>query len=492
MNNKPLSILFVSSECAPFAKTGGLGDVVGALPGALRTLGHDCRVLLPLYGDIDRAAFKLTPDGSACIHMGRGIEHWVGILKGATPDGTPCWFLDFGEFFKRPGIYGTTPTADYPDNAYRFSLLAKAALQLCTDRQFIPDILHTHDWPSALTSVFLKTLAQEFPAFSASASVLTIHNIGHQGKYSAEAFSYFGLPSHLFTPSIFEDYGKLNLLKAGIHFADAVTTVSPTHAAELLEPVGGQGLAPFLLQKKQLTGILNGVDYQVWNPETDSFIPAPFSPQNLTGKSTCKHALQQQFNLPQQEDTPLIGIVSRLAFQKGFNLLQSILSTALRNTDFQLVLLGSGDPALQTFFMDMQRQHPTRIGCHIGFSEALSHLIEAGADFFLMPSLYEPCGLNQIYSMKYATLPIVRATGGLQDTVVYAPDTPEKNTGFKFSDPTPEALASCITQALSTWRNHPDQIKQMRQTAMKQNFSWESAAEQYTAVYRKALRSLQR
>ena len=483
-----LNILFVASECAPFAKCGGLGDVVGALPKALAAMGHRVQILMPLYRQIDQQAHHIRPDGAACVHMGEGVEHWVGIFSSMLDDTVPVWFLDFSSYFNRPGIYDAS-SGEYMDNAFRFALLSKAALQICKDRQFIPHVMHLHDWPTAITSVFLKTWDRVLSPLSATASVLTIHNIGYQGVYEAAAFPYFGLDQRLFHRDVFEDYGRLNLLKAGIVFADAITTVSPTHAREMLGPIGGQGLAPYLNNRiSDLTGILNGADYDHWNPETDPLIPARYSAADLSGKRACKRELQKRFGLNPRDQVPIFGVVSRFAPQKGFQMLQEILPGVLNQMDIQFVVLGTGDSGTQDFFNWLAATYPGRVGTYIGFSVELSHLIEAGSDFFVMPSLYEPCGLNQIYSMRYGTLPVVRATGGLDDTVENYDETTGDGTGFKFFDPTPTALYNTIGWAVSTWYDRPGHIRQLQSVAMNRRFSWESSAREYVSVYRRAIR----
>jgi len=481
-----LKILFIASECTPFAKTGGLGDVVGALPKYLRRLGHDVRILMPLYSSIDRIKHGIQFDGSACIHMGNREEHWVGIHSALLDQEVPVWFIEYERFFGRAGIYHEA-SGEYGDNAFRFALLSKASLQVCKDKNFIPDIMHCHDWCAALVPVYLKTWDRVLSPLSNTASVLTIHNIGYQGVYHSSAFPYIGIgPEHL-TPEKMEDHGKINLLKAGVAFADALTTVSPSHAIELLDPVGGCGLAPFLNSRRDdLFGILNGVDYDHWNPEVDLSIPAQYSGSNLEGKARCKLELQRRFGLEPKADVPLFGIISRFAQQKGFDLIREALPLALQNMALQVVILGNGDRHTEDFFNWLPSAYPGRVGSHVGFSNELSHWIEAGTDFFLMPSLYEPCGLNQMYSLKYGTLPIVRATGGLNDTIENYNEQTGEGTGFKFILPTSSALYDTMGWAVSTWFDRPQHIQQLRKQAMNREFSWEDAAQKYLHVYQHA------
>jgi starch synthase len=482
-----MKIAFIAAECAPFVKTGGLGDVVSALPKSLARLSHDARIFLPLYSSIDRQKFGFEFVDSCCVHMGNGEENWVGIHQ-TTLDGVTVIGIEFDRFYARGGVYGAPE--EFSDNAFRFALLPKAALQWCKDSAWIPDVAHLHDWSSALGAVFLKTWDRVLSPLSQTASVLTIHNIGYAGVFHPSAMGYMGLGPQFFTPDIFEDNGKINLLKAGIHFADALTTVSPTHAHELLDPIGGMGLAPYLNNRRgDLTGILNGVDYEDWNPETNKYLPATYSSDDLSGKSLCKAALQERFGLDFNPKVPVFGIVSRFASQKGFDLLQQALPGALNNMAMQLVVLGTGDRATEQFFHDLTRRYPGKVGSYIGFSVEMSHLVEAGSDFFLMPSLYEPCGLNQSYSMRYGTLPIVRATGGLDDTVHNYDQDTGAGTGFKFWNPDSAALYYCIGWAVSTWFDRPHHIEMLRKQAMAQEFLWSDAARQYLNVYEHAIKN---
>lgn len=486
--NSSYKILFVASECTPYAKTGGLADVVASLPKALRALGHDARIMIPLYRSIDRQRFALRFEQSACVHMGGGVEHWVGVWSGILDDGIPVWFVDFEAYFGREGIYNDPLHGDYIDNAYRFALLSKAALQISKDTGFIPDIMHVHDWHTALVPAFLKTWDRILSPLSGTASVLTIHNIGYQGKYPAAVFSYIGVGYEHFTSNKFEDYGQVNLLKAGIAFADKLTTVSPRHREEILTADGGMGLAPYLnARSADLVGILNGADYNQWNPATDPFIAARYSREDIRGKSFCKADLQRRMGLAVDPKAPVFGIVSRFAHQKGIGLLMEALPLALDTMIMQVAVLGMGDSAAEDFFRWLTARYPERVGSYIGFSVELSHVIEAGSDFFLMPSLYEPCGLNQIYSMKYGTLPIVRAVGGLDDTVRNYNEQDGSGTGFKFWAATGRALYDTIGWAVSTWFDRPHHIRQLQANAMAEDFSWDKSARAYLEVYRQAI-----
>ncbi|MBK7976746.1 MAG: glycogen synthase [Deltaproteobacteria bacterium] len=483
----PLKILFVASECGPYARTGGLGDVVSALSKELARLGHEVRVVMPLYRSIDRVRHGVTFQRTSCVHMGYGEEAWVGIHT-AVLDGTvPVWFVDYDRFFGRPGIYDE-PGAEYGDNAFRFGLLSTAALQASLDAGFVPDVVHVHDWPSALSAYYLKRWGGSPSPFARTASVLTIHNIGYPGLYHASAAGYLKIDPSDWRSDRFEDFGQLNLLKCGLVFADALTTVSPTHARELLTPAGGRGLAPFVSAREaDLFGILNGIDEDVWDPALDRYIPAHFDADHMEGKSLSKLMVQRFFGLEQRAEIPLFGIVTRLAHQKGIDLLMQAIPAALDRMAIQFVALGNGDAHAEGFLRWLERAYPGRAGAQIGFSNELSHLLEAGLDFFVMPSLYEPCGLNQMYSMRYGTLPIVRATGGLDDTVQnYDPFT-GAGTGFKFWDATAQALYDTLGWANATWWDRPHHIGSLRRHAMAQRFSWRDAALRYQDVYAHAL-----
>src|ERR1700683_3137570 len=420
-------ILFISSECTPLAQTGGLGDVVSGLSKALLKRGHDVRIVMPLYQSIDRAKFGITFSRSCCVHFGRGEEIWVGIFEGKLDGEVPIWFIDYARYFDRPGIYSGD------EDAFRFGVLSKAALQICKDTGWIPHIAHVHDWMTSVAAVFLKTWDRVLSPLSNTASVLTIHNIGYQGKFSPSVLPFYGLGGDYMAPDRFEDFGMLNLLKAGIQYADAVTTVSPTYANEIRGPIGGMGLAPYLNNRSEhVFGIVNGVDTTLWNPATDKYLPARYSREDMAGKAACKKALQERFGLTVDPKIPLFGIVSRFAPQKGFDLIRGALPQALRDMIMQVVVLGTGDPFTENFFRWLHGAFPKSANSHIGFVPELAHLIEAGSDFFIMPSLYEPCGLNQMYSSHYGTLPLVRATGGLDDTVDNYNEATGTGTGFKF------------------------------------------------------------
>jgi starch synthase len=482
----------IASECVPYAKTGGLADVVGALPIALRALGHDVRVVIPRYGFIDARRFglrlHLAPMG---VWMGDAQE-WCAVER-AENEGVTVYFVESAKYFQRPGLYHDAEFNDYQDNPRRFAFLTRAALQLCKDSGFTPDVIHAHDWQAALAPAYLKIWDWNDPILGKAASVLTIHNIAYQGVYPSAHLNYLGLQWGNFTSDKFEDHGRINFLKGGIVYADLVNTVSPTYAFETRTPELGFGLAPYLNDKgSDYLGILNGADYTRWDPATDTLLPANYSRLDLSGKARCKRVLQERLWLETDPGIPLIGLVSRMVAQKGLDLLAQAIERILGEMKVQFAILGAGEKHLEAFFGGLPARYPLRVGSYIGYQEEYSHLIEAGADFFIMPSLYEPCGLNQIYSLKYGTLPIVRATGGLEDSVQQYNEADGSGTGFKFYSPDPRALANTVGWAVSAYYDRPEHIQRMIQTAMAQDFSWERSAIEYERLYRRAIARRQR
>jgi starch synthase len=479
-----LNILIVASEVEPFAKVGGLADVVSGLSSALRLFGHDVRIVMPRYGSIDLHRFDartcLEPMG---VWMG-DAEEWCSVLQAEGGGGVPVYLIEHHLFFNREGLYHDDAMRDYDDNPRRFGFLSRAALQLCKDIGFTPDIIHAHDWQTALVPAYLKLWHWNDRLLGSVASVLTIHNISHQGVYPKMHLPYLGLGWHNFTSEKFESYDQINLLKGGVFYADGITTVSPTHAREITTPFGGFGLAPYLsVRYPCFRGITNGIDYSVWNPQTDPLISARFSEDSLDGKKECKRRLQAVFDLQQHDHIALIGVIGRFVVQKGFELIAYTLERIVQNMVVQFIILGSGERHFESYFGDLPRRYSGRIGSFIGFDNQRAHLIEAGCDFFLMPSLFEPCGLTQMYSQRYGTLPIVRATGGLDDTVEQYNGSTGEGTGFKFWDPTEDALYYTVGWAISTWYDRPHHIRAMIRKAMKRDFSWQHQAREYEAVY---------
>jgi starch synthase len=487
MQNR-LKIAMIASECVPFAKTGGLADVVGALPAALRRLGHDVIVVMPKYTAIDDARYQLRRHfGQMGVWMGNA-EEWCAVDVTRTTDDVPVYFIEFDKYFDRPGLYNDQDLEDYPDNPQRFAFLTRAALQLCRDMGFSADVVHAHDWQTALAAAYLKVWHWNDAVLGQAASMLTIHNIGYQGVFPTDAYDYIGLQWGNFTPAKLEDHGRMNFLKGGIHYADLVNTVSPTYADETRTPEYAHGMAPYLNDRgDDYIGILNGVDYSKWDPTVDSLIPAQYSRHDLRGKAVCKEKLQQRFGLEVDPEIPIVGVVSRLAHQKGLDVLAQSIGAITSNMRVQLVLLGSGDKVLEAFYGGLPTRYPGRVGAHIGYSNELAHWIEAGSDFFIMPSRYEPCGLNQIYSLKYGTLPIVRNTGGLADTVAQYDERTGGGTGFKFDELSPRAVYYAVGWAISTWYDRRHHIGKMRRQGMAADFSWEESAHQYVQAYHRAI-----
>jgi starch synthase len=477
-----------ASEAVPFAKEGGLADVVGALPKFLRAKGHDVRVVMPRYYKVDREKFQLRQlPGALVVPMGIIGEMYCGVYEGRLPGSdVPIYFLEHEDFYGRDTLY-ERDNKGYIDNDNRFIFLSRASLELCKMIEFSPDIVHAHDWHTAAAPVLLNTLYRQDPHLRESASVLTIHNMQHQGNFYEGAMDVLGLGWQHFNYLELEMDDQVNLLKGGIYHATHLNTVSEGYAREMQTPEYGWGLEGVVRERSgALRGILNGVDYDEWNPETDSLLPATYSAENMSGKAICKRELQKALGLPVRDDVPLIGMVSRLVKQKGIDILAEALPRLL-GMDLQLVLLGAGEPWAHFFFGGMAADNPDRFACRIGYDNRLAHQIEAGCDFFLMPSAFEPCGLNQMYSLRYGTIPIVRATGGLDDSVENLDAGNRTGTGFKFWHLTPGALFDTVGWALHTWYHDKEMIGILRENGMAQRFTWDEAADKYDALYRHAL-----
>jgi starch synthase len=479
----PLKVLFVGSECAPFSKTGGLGDVLGALPKALAKRGVDARVVMPLYAGIPWNDLERL-EGTLAVPTGFG-ESRGAVRMGTLPNSNvPIYFLEHHHYYDRPYIYGP-PDQSYGDNLERFTYLSRGSLELCKALGFFPDIVHANDWQTALLPVYINTVEWAKP-LHAAASIYTIHNLAHQGVWGDGALFITGLGREHYHPREFEHFGTMNLTKAALYHSTLLTTVSPTYAQEIQTSAHGFGLDGVLSERRgDLFGVLNGIDLEEWSPELDPHIPTHFSETDLAGKAACKRALQKEAGLPVRDDVPIFGLVGRLTPQKGVDVLAQILR-GLLDLDLQVVLLGSGDPEAERYFSYVSSLRPDRFRAFIGFDNPRAHRIEAGADFFLMPSRFEPCGLNQLYSLRYGTLPIVRATGGLADTVTQYDEKTASGTGFVFNDLTPSALYNVIGWALSTWHDRPAHIQKMQTQAMKQDFSWDRSAEAYERIYHSA------
>lgn len=489
-----MNILMVTSEAAPFAKSGGLADAVSALAGALKRLGHDVRVVLPRYYSVDKSGLEALP-GPLGVPMGSG-EEWSGVYRGILPGlDVPVYFIEHEAYFGREGLYGSRSESDYSDNPRRFSFFSRAAFQLCRKLGWVPDVFHAHDWPTGLVPVY-RRFAEAGTEFSRSATVFTIHNLGYQGVYAKENFPYFGLPWELYHGAGLEYHGALNLLKTGLASADRLSTVSPSYAREIQTPELGQGLDGLLRHRSaDLVGILNGVDTDEWNPATDKRLPARYSAADLSGKAQCKAALQKAFGLEQNPNVPLIGMVTRLADQKGvgelFGPAHGSAVPICRDMDIQFVVLGSGDAWCEAELRTLSGRLPN-FRARIGYSEDLAHLVEAGSDFFLMPSRYEPCGLNQMYSLRYGTLPIVHRTGGLADTVSNYDQDSGSGTGFMFDHLSPRSIYDTVGWAVWAYYNKREHVRGMIRRAMAQEFSWDRSAREYERLYSDALAAIRR
>lgn len=472
---------------SPYVQTGGLADVVAALPEDLKARGHDVRVVIPFHGSIDR---NIQPLSLAVPTLGVPLgfgERWCAVHETRTErHGAPVYLVEHEHYFGRRSPY-QHDGVDYEDNAERFAFFARACTQVCKALHFSPDVIHCHDWQTALTPVYLKTWEADHPLFWSTASVQTIHNIGYQGIFPKDQLLHTQLGWRVFTMDGLEFYDHVNFLKGGILYADKVTTVSPTHAREIQTPEHGWGLDGVLRARgADLVGITNGCHYAEWDPSRDKRLPAWFDVDSLDGRAICKQELQKRFGLPIRPDVPIVGMVTRLAHQKGIDIVaQSI--PGLMEMDLQLILLGQGEIWAHFLFGDLPGVHPSKIGSYVGFDADRAHLIYAGSDFFLMPSRYEPCGLSQLAAKRYGSLPIVRATGGLEDTVENYDPATGGGDGFKFKDLTPEALANTVQWAISTYRERPDHIALMRDRAMRQRFSWQAAAQEYEKLYEWAI-----
>ena len=471
-----MNLLFVASEMAPFAKTGGLADVIAALPAYLARAGHDVRVVLPLYDTVDRS--KATFQAILDLELPLGPHRYqLKIFQvGSAPR---LYFVHCPALYARGRLY----TSD-PDEHRRFLALTYAALLICQRLDFAPDVVHAHDWQASLLPMLVKTLFAKDPRFTKARTLLTIHNLMYQGSFPVEIGPDTNLTSlaHLFHQELMKA-GRVNFLLQGILYADGVSTVSPTYAQEIQTAAHGGGLDGFLRTRSTtVVGILNGVDYDEWSPERDRHIPHRYGANDLAGKERDKEHLVTSLGLPYTKGVPVLGVVSRLVGQKGFKLFDPTMFDLVRQHGFQLVVLGSGEPALEEMFGHLQRAFPRQVCFYQGFKNELAHLIEAGADMFVMPSVYEPCGLNQLYSLRYGTVPIVHRTGGLADTVTQWQPRTGTGTGFPFANHDAAGLRWAIEAALATYRD-PDQWSRLVQNGMAQDFSWDAQGKLYERLY---------
>ena len=480
-----MHIVFAASECAPWAKTGGLADVVSGLPRALAKMGHKVSVFLPYY----RQVAKAVPDAPVVLQSVTipfpYYNRFVRILDGGVHWGVQNYFVDSPELFDRESFYGT-PSGDYPDNAERFGLFSRAVIE-ATKIIGVPDVYHVHDWQAAMVAVLMRSTYYFDPVLRHVPAVLTIHNAGYQGWFPPRTIETLLLPWDMFTFEKLEQNDTLNFLKGGIVYADALTTVSRKYAEEIQTPEYGNGLDSVLRRRSgDLFGILNGVDYDEWNPATDRHIAAHYSAEKLAGKKECRRDLLHAFGFENVSDeTAVIGVVSRFATQKGFDFIVEIMDRLVQE-DIVLVMLGNGEEYYERLLVEVAERHPDKIRVQVKFDNVVAHKIEAGADMFLMPSRYEPGGLNQIYSLKYGTIPIVRATGGLDDTIDEQPDG--ASNGFKFSGYDSSALLDAIHRALATFKDKKEWTAMMKR-GMAQDFSWDKPAQEYVRVYERVVQN---
>jgi starch synthase len=482
-----MHIVFAASECVPFAKTGGLADVVGALPPELVKLGHEVTVYIPLYAGVQRHIEGQWKYAIRSITIPfEYYNRFVGIVDGGKRAGVQYYFVDCPELFDRTELYGPKG-GEYPNNWERFGLFCRAVLE-ATKQLGVPEVFHVHDWQGALIPIYLRTVYNSDSMLNRAGAVLTIHNAGYQGWFPPATTQRLLFPWEIFTMDKVEHFDTFNFLKGGLVYSDILTTVSRKYAEEIQTPEFGEKLDSVLRGRAaDLRGILNGVDYSKWDPATDGKLAAHYTPQDLAGKQGCRADLLNAFGLQNvAQTTPVIGIVSRFAAQKGFDLVEQI-APMLADRDVAIVALGTGEPVYEKFFRDWAFWNKANVAVQVRYDDALAHKIEAGSDMFLMPSKYEPCGLNQIYSLKYGTAPIVRATGGLDDTIEEWNPELGTGTGFKFTGYSAHALMAAIDRALAAFQDKEGWTKLMR-NGMERDYSWERPAREYTAVYEEAAR----
>ncbi|MGB5445716.1 MAG: glycogen synthase GlgA [Psychromonas sp.] len=482
--DKKLKILFISAEVDEFSKTGGLADVAKSLPIELRNLGHEVKIITPFYRTINhreqaRHRFNLT----LSTDYSRPDIHFQ--VQQLDLHGIPVLAIDNAHYFDREGLYGED-NKSYQDNGERFAFFCLAALQACDADDFTPDIIHCNDWHTGLVPFLLKTRFEEHDRFTKTKTLLTTHNACYQGIFDKSQLNLIPEVSACMDDRVLESYNYINYLKVGITYSDKINTVSPNYASELLTPLGSHGMSHLFIERiHDFEGILNGCDYNDWNPETDPLIPVNFSADEIDGKGFCKTALQKEVGLPVNNDA-LFGMVCRLTDQKGFGLIIPILERVLKH-NLQLVIIGSGDPAITGQLNAIAAHFPTKFKFINSYSNKLSHMVEAGADFFLMPSIFEPCGLNQLYSLAYGTLPVVRGVGGLKDTVIDYDQDPDNANGFMFYDPLPNQLLNLLRRVLLLYIEHPEEMLRMKTKAMRSHFYWSDAAKHYQHLYYSAL-----
>lgn len=475
-----MKIAMIASEVTPFAKTGGLADVLGTLSVALERLGHELCVIAPAYRSVLQGNFDLH-ESDFDLSVPVADRHVpASVLSASIGTSLPVYFIRADAYFDRDQLYGTAQR-DFPDNAERFTFFSRAALELL--RRQPVDVVHCHDWQAALATIFLKTQPERYPELAAAKCVFTIHNLGFQGIFPQLNWHLLNLDPAFFTPRYLEFFSNINLLKGALVFADRITAVSPSYAQEIMAAEQGFGLDGVLRERAaDVRGILNGVDYSVWNPWTDEFLAHHYGENSLTVKRDCKADLRRMLGLPEVPRTPVLAMITRLTLQKGIDLVEAIFDE-LMERNVQLVLLGSGEPRFESFFRAAAARKPQQVAVRIGFDEPLAHRIEAGADLFLMPSLYEPCGLNQMFSLKYGTIPVVRAVGGLKDTVQDYDAASQTGTGFVVPTHDAPALLQAIDRGLAAFADK-EIWNGLRRRAMAMDFSWERSARVYSSMYK--------
>lgn len=483
--NSPLKILFLSAEVVPFAKTGGLADVAGSLPKAIRALGHDIRVCMPRYGRIDRARFGLREVvPSFEVPLDRGTEP-ASIWEGVIGRDVPVYMVDSPRYFDRDGIYM------YPDDAERFVFWSRAALEMLRQPEidWQPDIIHCNDWHTAIVPNWLRTIYRDDPFFAPAASIYTIHNLAYQGVFGHRVLEIAGIDEYgfLYHPEMADLAEVVDLMARGIYFADVINTVSERYAEEILTPEYGERMDPLLRDRRDhLFGILNGLDYEIMDPATDPYLAAGFDSEHLEKRAANKEALQREAGLPVSATAPLVGVISRLTDQKGFDLISRIIDPLMCHTEMQFVLLGTGDQTYHDMFGDVAKRYPDKAAVFLTFNAPLAQRIYGGSDIFLMPSRFEPCGLGQMMAMRYGSVPVVRATGGLADTVEDADPRAGRGNGFSFAAYDSMALFAALVRAMETYK-HAEAWRQLMLRGMSEDFSWTRSAQKYVDLYYKAL-----
>jgi starch synthase len=474
--SEKLKILFLSAEVAPFAKTGGLGDVGGSLPKALHEMGHDVRVVMPAYQKIEAGYPGVTPmPGSLSVPTGAGVLN-AGVFQGTLPQSqVPIYFIAEGNLFNRPSLYG------YGDDVYRFAFFSRAALELTIALDWKPDIVHAHDWHTAPALTWLATAGQGYEQFQGIATVFTIHNLAHQGKTNWQIFNYLGLQTHGLAE---EGYDEVNFMARGIYHATMVNTVSPTYAQEIMTPAGGAGLDALLRHRQyDVHGILNGLDYEEWDPAADGRLASHYDAEHLANRLYNRRALQARADLPQRDDIPLVAMVSRLDWQKGLDITGHVIHLLMNGLsgDAQFIVLGTGDSAYEQMFARLAAYHPDKMTAYLNYDANFAPLIYAGSDMFLMPSLFEPCGLGQLIAMRYGSVPVVRATGGLVDTVE------DGETGFLFGAYNADAFWQALQRAIYVYNVDKPRWQTIQQNGMSADFSWQRSASGYQQLYEWAI-----